>query len=347
MIKLYTNTRFLSENYRKYIFPLLFDLYFEKDEIVSQYYKLVDAISDCDIVVFPIDYVKFLKFKNEFLEIQSLAKRYNKTIWIYSAGDYGFTNYIRNSCTFRLGGFNSKLNNTTYILPPFISDPYLDYLPQGFSMLEKTEKPSIGFVGHAQSGLSKYVKELTNYFKLLVKKTFNVLIVDSQKFYPSSIKRAMYLSKLDMSVKLNTNFILRKNYRAGAQTPIDIEKTTKEFYNNIFDNIYTFCSRGVGNFSVRFYQTLAVGRIPILLDTDCRLPLSNKINWDQHCVILNESKEESLEAQILNFHNTKTKTELELIQKQNRELWKNYLNRQTFFLQIHNDFITKTNLDKY
>ncbi|AXT20742.1 hypothetical protein D7030_11785 [Flavobacteriaceae bacterium AU392] len=335
MLKLYTNTSFLTEEHRKKVFPLLFDLYYLKNEILFEYYKIVNVVSECDFIVFPIDYVAFLKFKTDFLTLQELAKKYNKPIWIYSAGDYGFTNYIKNSYTFRLGGYKSKLNDSTFIMPSFINDPYKTQLSQRFSTKQKEEKPDIGFVGHAQSGILKYFKELLNHLKYQIKRKTNKLVADSQSFYPSSIKRAYYLKKLNLNKNLNTNFILRENYRAGILTETDKYKTTKEFYDNVFNNAYTFCMRGVGNFSIRLYETLAVGRIPILLNTDCKLPLSNIIKWSQHCVILEETKEKSIESQILEFHNSNTEETFNTIQNNNRQLWENYLVRHAYFIKVH------------
>ncbi len=341
MLKLYTDKRFLTETYRRKVFPLLFDLAFTQSKVVSQYYKIEDEIEISNIVVFPVDYVTFLKHKVAFSKLRLLAKRHQKPIWIYTAGDYGFTNYIKNSYTFRLGGFNSKLDDKTFIIPSFINDPYDVYLQQGFSALKKGKKPSIGFVGHAQLGFIKYLKEYSSYLKHQIKRKLGMVLADNQSFYPSSIKRAHYLNKLASNAKLNSQFVFRGKYRAGMKSKDSQKQSSQIFYDNIFNNAYTFCSRGVGNFSVRFYETLAAGRIPILLNTDCRLPLYNKIEWSQHGVILDELKEESLEDQILNFHNSKTEEEFEILQQSNRDLWHNYLRRDTFFKEVHNNFINK------
>ncbi|WP_372757968.1 exostosin family protein, partial [Mariniflexile sp.] len=339
MLKLYTNTQFLTETYRRQVFPLLFDLVFVKNEDILNFYQLVDTIEACDVVVLPINYATFLKHRTSFSELRISAKKHQKPIWIYTAGDYGFTTHIKHCYTFRLGGFHSQLNDKTFIIPSFVNDPYPQRLPEGFSVLKKEELPSVGFVGHAKSGLLKYIKELLSHVKYTYKRKLGYILVDRQPFYPSSIKRAGYLHKLRLSKGLKTNFILRNHYRAGAQTEIDKQTSTQEFYNNIFNNAYTFCSRGVGNFSVRFYETLAVGRIPILLNTDCRLPLSNIIDWSKHCVILDETKKDSLEMQILDFHNSKTETEFEAIQKSNRALWETHLRRTSYFIKMHDVFL--------
>ncbi|WGD34866.1 exostosin family protein [Olleya sp. YS] len=341
MLKLYTNTDFLTETYRRQVFPLLFDLVFKENDTLLSKYQLVDAIEDADIVVFPVDYTVFFKHKKEISSLLNLAKQYQKPIWIYTAGDYGFTNYIPNSYTFRLGGFDSKLDHNTFVIPSFINDPYDSFLLQGFSALKKEKQPSIGFVGHAQSGFKKYIKELTNHIKYQVKRLFNLILADNQAFYPSSIKRAKYLSQLAVNDQLNTQFILRHQYRAGLQTELTQKESSKQFYDNMFNNAYTFCLRGVGNFSVRFYETLAVGRIPILINTDCRLPLSTKIDWSKHCLIIEEKGNVPIAEQILEFHNSLTEVAFENLQTSNRDLWLNTLRREPYFLEIYNQFKTK------
>lgn len=339
MLKLYTNTAFLKEDYRRMVFPLLFDLHFLKHKALGDVYTLVDRVEACDIVVFPIDYLAFLKYNKAFKVLHNQAKAHNKPIWIYSGGDFGFTNFINNSFTFRLGGFDSLLPENTCILPSFINDPYSHQLPQGFESLKKQERPSLGFVGHAKSGLKKYLKETANYYKFNIKRILKAPLADAQSFYPSSVKRASYLSKLAQSTNLETNFVLRSQYRAGVDVEAQKAQSTREFYDNIFSNAYTFCSRGVGNFSVRFYETLAVGRIPVLLNTDCRLPLVKQIDWTKHCVILDESLDLTLEEQILAFHASHSEASFEKLQVQNRKLWESHLRRDAYFIQIHDHFV--------
>ncbi|PQV47294.1 exostosin family protein [Jejuia pallidilutea] len=343
MLKLYTNTDFLVEAHRREVFPLLFDLVFKKNSNLLNQYKIVNEISLADIVVFPIDYTSFLKHKEAFSALNVLVKTYQKPIWIYTSGDYGFTNYIPNSYTFRLGGFNSKLGEHTFIIPSFINDPYKFFLSEPFSVLKKEDKPSIGFVGHAQSGISKYFKEYSNHVKYKLKRALKKTLVDAQPFYPSSVKRAKYLQQLAPNTHLNTHFILRNNYRAGLHSAITQKTSSQEFYNNIFENGYTFCLRGVGNFSVRFYETLAVGRIPIVINTDCRFPLENEIEWHKHCLIINETSKKPIAEHVLEFHKNLSDAEYEAIQNANRNLWLNLLQREAYFIKMYQLFKAKLN----
>ncbi|WP_372758032.1 exostosin family protein [Mariniflexile sp.] len=337
MIKIYTDYTFLNKKYRRQIFPLLLDLHFLKDNTLLEYFELVDNISESDVVVFPINYVQFLSHRKELNNLLLLSKKNDKPIWLYTGGDYGLTTYIANSYVFRLGGFDSKLDKKTFIMPSFINDPYFTHLKAEFKPIKKEEKPSIGFVGHAQSGILKYIKEYINFLKYTINRTFKFILADKQSFYPSSIKRAYYLDKLRKSEFVNTEFMMCKQYRDGVKTEEDKIKSAQIFYNNIYNNAYTFCLRGVGNFSVRFYETLATGRIPILIDTDCRLPLENIIDWSKHCVIIN--KNDSLEEQILSFHNKLSNLEFVKLQELNRELWLNFLRRDSYYKLIYQEFI--------
>ncbi len=341
MLKLFTDKTFLTEAHRKSVFPLLFDLHYVKNNDLSDFYKLVDRVSDCDVVVFPMDYGVFYKHQEAFSKLNKEAKHHKKPIWIYTAGDFGFTVHIPNSYVFRFGGFHSKLDANTFVMPSFINDPYQTVLKQPFSVVPTATEPHIGFVGHAKAGFVKYIKSYLSHLKLKFKGLFKLRFFDRQVFYPSGIKRAHYLNALKNSKQLHTDFIFRDTYRAGIQNPKSKQETTQEFYDNMFSNLYTFCMRGVGNFSVRFYETLAVGRIPVLLNTDCRLPLSDSVDWEKHVIIVDASKKESLEAQILQFHTSKSEEEIKAIQKNNRLLWETHLERPAYFMKVHNMFVNK------
>ena len=134
-----------------------------------------------------------------------------------------------------------------------------------------------------------------------------------------------------MTLKFETEHnLFNKNLSKTSVQKITSTKI-KEFYENIEHNLYTFCLRGSGNFSVRFYETLMMGRIPVLIDTDVRLPLLHEVNWNAHCVICNES---NFIKKITDFHNNHSDEELKDIQIKNRALALNELNRQNYFISI-------------
>lgn len=340
MLKLYTEPSYLTPEYRKRIFPILLDLHYLKDERAGELFELVDQLEDCNIAVFPTSINSHLHTGKKHLIEQFIqqANQHKKPVWLYSAGDVGIT-YAREGVTvFRLGGFHSKMDPQTEIFPSFIVDPLAHQLQRPFEALDKKEQPDIGFVGHAQGGWRKWMKEYMVYVKFNTRRFLGKHTADRMNFFPSAYLRAKYLQQLAGSTELDTQFVFRSKYRAGAHSPEQRAKTTQEFFQNIFDHTYTFCIRGLGNFSVRLYETLAMGRIPILIDTDCRLPLHYSIDWKQHCLMIPHSEVRHMVKRIVEFHQNLSEEELKNLQQANRNLWLEKLSRIGYFTEIHHKF---------
>ena len=120
------------------------------------------------------------------------------------------------------------------------------------------------------------------------------------------------------------NFIIRQGFWAPE---IDKKQAQLEYFENMENNIFTFCMRGAGNFSYRFYETLMMGRIPIFIDTDCVLPFEELINFSDVGLFLKDEDiktgKVNLEQEILKFTQN-NKNRLTEIQKQNRVLWEKF-----------------------
>lgn len=337
MLKFYTDITQLTEENRKRVFPMLFDWFYLENKELKEHYEFVEKGQEADIFILPVD-VGFYLNNNKRKQVDAFiseAKKNNKKVWIYSGGDFGVTWNDSDVIVFRLGGFHSKMNSNTFVMPSFINDPFNSVLENEWQPLLKYDKPTIGFVGNADGSIVKWIKELSIYLKQSLKRLIKKDASDWQLFFPSSIIRFRLLEKIKTHNKIQSNFIYRKKYRGGANDIDSKQKTTLEFYQNIEQNLYTFCLRGSGNFSVRFYETLMMGRIPVLIDTDVRLPLHNLIDWKKHCILTDEI---SLTDDLLEFHNSRMNQELAEIQKNNRALALGLLNRQKYFIEISKQF---------
>ena len=96
-----------------------------------------------------------------------------------------------------------------------------------------------------------------------------------------------------------------------------LKKLRKEFYRNIENTDYTLCVRGGGNFSARLYETLALGRIPIFINTDCTLPFNNEIDWKKHLVWVEYDEINDIETTIHQFHHSLTVQSFQQLEKEN------------------------------
>jgi len=145
--------------------------------------------------------------------------------------------------------------------------------------------------------------------------------------YPPN--RRHYLKLIEESAYIKTNFIIRNGFNAPG---IPKEQARSEYYKNIEENLFTFCYRGAGNFSYRFYEVLSMGRIPILINTDCVIPF-----WDDivtsGIIIIDENDTMDVVQTIRTYYD-KHKHNLEHIQTQNRDLYIKYFSPIGFLKNI-------------
>ncbi len=108
-----------------------------------------------------------------------------------------------------------------------------------------------------------------------------------------------------------------------------------QFLKNMNDNLYSLCVRGGGNYSYRFGESLMMGRIPILIDTDCILPFENEIPYDTNCVRIKPENFNRIFDVVQEYHDAHTEEELIGIQKQNRIIWEEYFIPKNTYKRIH------------
>lgn len=103
-----------------------------------------------------------------------------------------------------------------------------------------------------------------------------------------------------------------------------------DFQKNMLQCHFNMCSRGAGNFSIRFYQALSIGRIPIFMDTDMILPFEDEIPWDQICVRSAISEKDLVEKMIVFYHTH----DMEETQKKILQIYDNFFDRERYFTRM-------------
>lgn len=143
---------------------------------------------------------------------------------------------------------------------------------------------------------------------------------------------------------VNTDFIIRDGFWGSRVKSVSfgVEKKIacsqrEEFLQNMNNNDYVFCARGVGNFSYRIYEAMMCGRIPILLNTDCVLPYDFLINWEKLIPIVDIKEINRMPEIILDFHN-RIKNKFQEHQDLIRKTWEEYLSPTGFFKNILKHF---------
>ena len=138
-----------------------------------------------------------------------------------------------------------------------------------------------------------------------------------------------------------SNFILRHKFHADGMDPT---QARNDFIFNLEESLYALCVRGEGNYSFRLGEVFMMGRIPVLVDTDCHFPFWNAIPYQTNCVMIkaDEHKKGSwaIPEKIMEFHSRHTEEELIQIQKENREIWQKYFTPNGF-VDVIDNFLTE------
>lgn len=298
-------------------------------------------IKKADIILLPFSINFYYKEgKKELLEeINTICKLQNCKAYGYVGGDFGIKfSEFSNIIYFRQGGFKSQLSNKNKGFIVGLSDHFQRlYQKETITPTLKKEVPIIGFCGHASLSSLKKAKEITKCLiengKRLVRNPLNKVY---EPLFASAYERAKLLQYLEQSNQVKTNFIYRENYRGGAITEEQRTATTLEYYNNILASDYVLCIRGAGNFSVRFYETLMMGKIPVFVNTDCLLPFEDKINWKKHVVWLEWKDRKNIAQIVADFHANLSADEFVHLQINNRKLWKETLSIEGMLEMISN-----------
>jgi hypothetical protein len=80
----------------------------------------------------------------------------------------------------------------------------------------------------------------------------------------SHISRLLCIKELYKSSDIQTNFVIRDQFWAGKPHDASV---VSEYRDNLKNSQFVLCNRGAGNWSMRFYHALEVGRIPIVINS--------------------------------------------------------------------------------
>ena len=334
-----------DENFRGLLFPLL-KPFIKKSKItdldrVAMYgvsstdYQFTESMKDADVLILPMawNYYATTQQMEMAYEFIDEAIQLDKEVLSWNAGDYGVKIREFSKLTvFRMGGYTSKQQLGHQGFPVIINDYFINQDFNDYSLpINQEGKPIVGFCGQANTSIFNSYRDIIKILFRNVRFYLGLTANEPQVLLSSTALRAKLLAGIKKNNNIQSNFILRNQYRAGVKSSQEKERTTKEFYQNMIESHYILCVRGAGNFSVRFYETLMMGRIPVYVHTDGFMPLSNKIDWRKHVVWVDEKEQHRVDEIILNFHRNISEKQLHEMCLANRNLWKEYLTLNGFF----------------
>lgn len=340
MIKFYYPKHLTDSSERAHLFELiksrnrLTRKYSYIDSVLQSYIVWVEHPEQADIFILPMSW-NYYYLKKKLNAVRSFLEKvstHNKLVWSVTTGDHGISiPKSNNLIVYRVSGYKSKLQSHERVTPAFFEDPFTQYsdclVQSGIQNKENSSSVTVGFCGNVPKDYYYIARELWAFAKHRLKRFAGLHAYDVHPTKSTSLLRNRVLEAFENRQEFQTNYIKRNQYRAGAKTELERYKTSCEFYNNIFDSDFIPCVRGAGNFSVRFYETLAMGRIPVFCDTDSPLPEIDG-DWDEHIIRFTPKDIPNLPDIIHQWLQGKNLYE---VFYRNRKLWEEQLSLQGFW----------------
>jgi hypothetical protein len=304
-------------------------------------FTLVDDPAASDICVLPKEWNYYLwhKKQDEANALAEDANKHGKKILIWFRGDLPPRIRFKNAVVFKCAMERSRRKPDHFAAPFFINDPTLKFSEGQIKTRTKRDQPTVGFCGYAALNPVKLAYSLVANYRTNLSISLGRSNYESAPILPATMLRARVLNLLEKDKAINTNFVVRDKYRAGVSAKSkDADTIEREFFQNIYESDYVVCVRGYGNWSVRLYETLACGRIPIFVDTDCVLPYDFAVDWKRYCVWV-DAKDVSRIAEIVSdFHAGLTPEDFVERQHSCRRLWEERLSLAGFMTHLPEHF---------
>lgn len=339
-LKLYANKKFTDTGLQH--IPLLFPFWGEilknkapYDRKTQQYgfdascFKFVSSIKDAEYVLMPYDYWHLRRKRPDLLDkIINEAQKYRKPLLIDASGDVFGKIDVPNSRILRINQYRFDLSQNEITVPVPCEDLLESFCDSKLVLRKKTDIPRVGFVGWGKLSFRQRMRTLIKEFP---QRFLSIFIRRYVVYRKGVFWREQAIKIFEKSKFVHSNFIIRSSYSGHTNTLAgDPEKNRREFVENILGSDYTLIVRGDANAATRFYETLALGRIPVVIDTECMFPLENKINYKEFCVFIDYTDIARAPEILAEFHKNISPEQFVAMQEKARYIFKNYLRYDAF-----------------
>lgn len=300
-------------------------------------FELVHDVADADVAVLPAHWNRYRKAGAQQLALAFAAavQRAGKRLLVFFDSDSEEEIPLPEAIVFRPSLYRSDPRAGTLPLPGWSGDLLLNHCEGVLTPREKSPVPVVGFCGATELRVQSW------------KSRWSGRSQEPPHERAAFALRNDVLDHLQRSGVVRTNFIRRRGYFGGsiarprwkrllfpaasAWDPHAGERVRREFVENLGNSDYVVCVRGSGNFSTRLYEALCMGRIPLIIDTDCVVPFSERPEWSTLTVWCPASDLPSAGARVAAFHDALTPREFVDRQYACRRFWEERLSPEGFF----------------
>ncbi len=307
--------------------------------LTDPFVELTTSPEDADCIVLAHNYPSLRKDHIVHIEEQAaLAKRLGKPFIVFWHGDSDSAVPYDHAVVFRTSQYRGFLRSNEVMMPAYAEDLLMGEL---CVRAKHDGKPVVGFCGWAD-----YKNAKNRIATLLKNACISLGKLIGMRSLGARIKgitfRMQAIAHLRSSDLICTNFIIRKSYSGHASTiTIEPETARKEYRENLLQSDYALVIKGDGNYSYRFYEALSLGRIPVLLDTDCVLPLSDRIHYDEFIVRIPYCDLCRMDRMIADHYAKISAQDFAVMQRKAREAFEKYLRVDRFLEYVITHIISQ------
>lgn len=247
-------------------------------DIREPFVAVTDDPATADVLLPAHNFSVLRKRPGYVAEFEKLSEKLNKKVIVFWHGDRSDLVPLSNAVVFRTSMYGHCMRSNEIAMPAYAED--LSH-GEALRIRKKGDKPVVGFCGWA---------DYRNLKNRLGTYALNA-VAEARAFFARrqvlrcrrkglSFRREA-IASLQGHTTIQTNFIIRSSYSGHIDTiAIDPDVARKEYRDNMLQSDLALVVKGDGNFSYRFYEALSLGRVPLLIDTDCVLPLAGRIDYD-------------------------------------------------------------------
>ncbi|MGB0662962.1 MAG: exostosin domain-containing protein [Pontibacterium sp.] len=245
--------------------------------------------------------------------------------------------------------YHTRMGATDLPLAPLTDDLFTaasELLAQGKVLPRPNEhnpRATIGFCGLARPiSLKNRFSELAYHLSQATKHQQ----LDVSPYYGETL-RHYAIDLLSNSKRIDSHFIMRpRNLYIGNNNVEQRQRLRTEYIANLLSCDYALCIRGPGNFSYRFYEALSLGKVPVLIDTDTRLPFEDRIPWEQHILRVPVTDLGRLDVIVQQHYERHTPASFNKLLLSNRQLWLDWFRPETYYPHLLNTLLQREGTPK-
>jgi hypothetical protein len=312
------------------------DIYLNYINNVERSYKPA-SLRNCDVAVLPYSYLSpdHPSYRHQVMFIQD-AVRMEKPVLVYCGGDKYRRVREKNLFVLRYELYKSRKKKYEFQIPQWTQDLAAPSDKACPFTTKKAAKPKISFCGFAPPLSSKF--DTINH-RQQMRNWLEQLPLVNNYVKPRFSFRVRAIQQLLNDHGVECDFIIRDHFAFDQLGRLDLSTTNLnrvQFIENMYNSPYALCARGGANCSLRLYEALSCGRIPLIIDTDCVFPFDDVICWSDYAIIIPHQRIRSIGSVIRKAHYEMPSSQFEARQIMCRKLWDEWVCPQGFYSKFSN-----------